>query len=49
MLYHVTIDGRTFRVEIDGGRVLLDGEDACATAIEPVPGTPIRHLLMDGR
>ncbi|MEX0907927.1 MAG: biotin/lipoyl-containing protein [Gemmatimonadota bacterium] len=49
MLYHVTIDGRVFRVEVAGDRVLVDDDDAGSAALAALPGTPVRHLLLDGR
>jgi biotin carboxyl carrier protein len=49
MLYHVTLAGRVFQVELDGGRVLVDGQDAGATELVSLPGTPVQHLLLDGR
>jgi biotin carboxyl carrier protein len=49
MQYHVTINGRTLRVELDGERVRVDGEDFGAAQLATLPGTPVRHLLADGR
>jgi len=49
MLYHVTIGSRTLAVEIDGDRVTVDGECVGGAEIVTLPGTPVRHLLLDGR
>jgi pyruvate carboxylase subunit B len=49
MLYHVTIAGRVLAVELDGGRVTVDGADVGAADVVTLPGTPVRHLLLDGR
>lgn len=44
MKYFVTIDGREIVVDVDGDRVLVEGQEALAH-LSPVPGTPLRHLL----
>ncbi|HEX2166368.1 MAG TPA: biotin/lipoyl-containing protein [Longimicrobiales bacterium] len=49
MLYHVTIGSRVVTVELTGDRVLVDGEDAGVADLVPLPGTPVRHLQLDGR
>jgi pyruvate carboxylase subunit B len=49
MLYHVTIGGRTLAVELDGGRVSVDGHVIEAAELATVPGTNVRSLLLDGR
>jgi pyruvate carboxylase subunit B len=45
--YHVTVLGRAWTVDVEGGRVVVDGEafDAHAAAI---PDTPLLHLLLGG-
>lgn len=45
MRYHVTINARTYVVDVDGGSVAVDGQrfEAHAAAI---PGTPLMHLLL---
>ena len=48
MRYYVTIGERTFEVELVNGTVTVDGQPVKAE-IAPVPGTPVRHLLLDGR
>lgn len=48
MLYHVTIGARTLTVELDGDRVLVDGTDAGVADLMPLPGTDMKHLLLDG-
>jgi len=49
MLYHVTLSGRTFRVELEEGRIRIDGEPVGATELLAAPGTTVYHLLVDGR
>ena len=49
MLYHVTLGGRTFRVELDAGRVILEGRELDSVELATLPGTRMRHLLIDGR
>jgi len=49
MLYHVTIGSRTLTVELDGDRVLVDGTDAGVADLVPLPGTHVKHLLLDNR
>jgi biotin carboxyl carrier protein len=48
MLYHVTIGTRTLRVELDGGRVTVDGTPVDDVELFALPGTSVRHLLMSG-
>ncbi len=48
MKYFVTIVGRTLEVEVDGDQVTLDGRMVTAS-LTTVPGTPLRHLQVDGR
>lgn len=45
MRYHVTVNSRTYVIDVDGGSVAVDGErfEAHAAAI---PGTPLIHLLL---
>ena len=47
MKYFVTLAGREIPVEVDGGRVTVDGREVEAH-LTAVPGTPLRHLLLDG-
>ena len=49
MLYHVTIGERVFRVELDAGRVLVDDVALAAVELVALPGTPVKHLLLEGR
>ena len=49
MLYHVTIGSRTVTVERDGDRVRVDGVDAGSVELVALAGTPVKHLLVDGR
>jgi acetyl/propionyl-CoA carboxylase alpha subunit len=49
MLYHVTIGEREFRVTINGGRATVDGEPVGNTDLAALPGTALRHLILDGR
>jgi biotin carboxyl carrier protein len=46
--YIVTLAGRTLEVEVDGDQVTVDGHTVTAT-LSALPGTPLRHLQVDGR
>jgi propionyl-CoA carboxylase alpha chain len=48
MLYHITIGARTLRVELDAGRVSVDGEPLDLVELAALPGTDARHLLVNG-
>ncbi|MBI4539954.1 MAG: biotin/lipoyl-binding protein [Gemmatimonadetes bacterium] len=48
MRYFVTIRGRVLEVELSADGVQVDGQPAIVGLVE-VDGTPIRHLLVDGR
>jgi biotin carboxyl carrier protein len=48
MKYVVLVDGQAIEVEVDGEHVTVAGEDHRAT-LGAIPGTPLRHLLLDGR
>ncbi|MEO8200771.1 MAG: biotin/lipoyl-containing protein [Gemmatimonadota bacterium] len=48
MKYFVTIGGREHQVTVDGTRVFVDGEEYQAH-LTPIPGTPLRHLLLGDR
>lgn len=48
MKYFVTVDGREVEIEVDGGRLRVEGREFEAH-LSSVPGTPLRHLLSDGR
>ena len=48
MKYFVSIGRREVTVEVDGERVTVDGRAVAAT-LESIPGTPVRHLVLDGR
>ena len=48
MRYFVAIGGRTVEVEVDGDRVTVNGRTVAA-GLSPVPGTPLRQLLIEGR
>lgn len=45
MQYFVTVAGREIPVEVDGERVRIAGREMLAH-LSPVPGTPVRHLLL---
>jgi len=47
MKYLVTIAGREIAVEVDGRMVRVAGREFEAH-LSPVPGTPLRHLLLAG-
>jgi pyruvate carboxylase subunit B len=48
MKYFVKLDGSTHEVTVDGDNVLVDGRPARAH-LEMVHGTPVCHLVLDGR
>lgn len=48
MKYFVTIEGRERVVEVNGDQVALDGATVSAR-LDPVPGTSLRQLVLDGR
>ncbi len=48
MRYYVTIGERTVEVDLSGPRPRVDGREVTAD-LATVPGTPLRHLLLDGR
>jgi pyruvate carboxylase subunit B len=45
MKYTVTIAGQDLEVEVDGTTVRVDGQELEAH-LSPVPGVPLRHLLL---
>ncbi len=47
MKYFVTVAGRDHEVTLDGDQVSVDGVLVAAT-VSTVPGTPMRHLVLDG-
>ena len=47
MRYFVTVDGRTFEVDLSGDVPVIDG-DAVTAELSRVQGTPTRHLLAGG-
>ncbi|HEU4699841.1 MAG TPA: biotin/lipoyl-containing protein [Gemmatimonadales bacterium] len=48
MRYHVTVGGREIEVEVDGERVVVNGTEH-QVQLTPVPDTPLRVLMLDGR
>ena len=48
MKYFVTIGGKEIVVELDGERLTVDGAEVRAAHLTTLPGTPIRHLVLDG-
>lgn len=48
MRYIVTIGETTHEVDLSGERPRVDGREVTADLVT-VPGTPLRHLLLDGR
>lgn len=48
MRYFVTLAGRTHEVDLDNGAIHVDGEVVVAELAD-IPGTPLRHLLIDGK
>lgn len=47
MRYYVTVDDKTFVVEIDGDQITLDGETLAAELMH-IGGTPVRRLGVNG-
>ena len=47
MTYYVRVNGREIEVRIEGDQVTVGGRTATAT-LEAVPGSPLRHLVIDG-
>jgi pyruvate carboxylase subunit B len=45
--YYVRIGAHTVEVDVDGGRVRLDGAEL-EVQLASVPGTPLHHLLLAG-
>lgn len=48
MKYRVSIGGQELEVEVSGSQVTVDGQLHQAS-LEPVPGTPLSVLALDGR
>jgi biotin carboxyl carrier protein len=48
MKYFVMVGGQEVVVEIDGDRITVDGTPVGAGHLNALPGTPIRHLMLDG-
>lgn len=48
MRYQVTVAGRTVDVDVEGERVTVGGREVRAE-LRRIPGTPLTHLLVDGR
>ena len=48
MKYIVTVAGRELEVEVDGDRVTVEGRAQTAT-LRPIPGTPMRQLVLEGQ
>lgn len=49
MKYFVTVGGREVVVELAGERLVVDGVAIDSAHLTALPGTPIRHLSLDGR
>ncbi len=47
MKYFVTVGGRERIIEVDGERVIIDGQGVSAS-LRPRPGTPLWQLTIDG-
>jgi pyruvate carboxylase subunit B len=47
MRYFVTVAGRTLEVVLENGAIRIDGQAVDAELVD-VPGTPLRHLRIDG-
>ena len=48
MKYFVTVAGKEMVVELDGERVTVDGATIASAHLNTLPGTPIKHLVLDG-
>lgn len=48
MKYRVSIGGHELNVDVSGSHVTVDGQPH-QTSLEPVPGTPLSVLTLDGR
>ncbi len=48
MKFFVTVGDREVVVELEGERLTVDGTVYAAAHLTPLPGTPIRHLVLDG-
>jgi pyruvate carboxylase subunit B len=48
MKYFVVIDGQEQEIEVEGNQVRI-GDQTVEAVLSPVPGTPLRHLLVAGR
>jgi biotin carboxyl carrier protein len=48
MRYFVTVEGREFEVDLTGDVPVVDDRKVDAE-LSVIPGTPVRHLLIDGR
>ncbi len=48
MRYVVDLGDRQVVVEVEGDRITVDGR-ACRATLSPIPGTPLRQLMLDGR
>ena len=48
MRYYVTVNGKTLEVDLAGDTPTVDGTPVAAE-LARVPGTPTRHLVVDGR
>lgn len=48
MRYYVSVAGRTVEVDLSGERPKVDGREVDVDIVA-IPGTPVRHLLVDGR
>jgi pyruvate carboxylase subunit B len=46
--YFVSVAGKEVVVELDGERILVDGAPIASAHLSTLPGTPIRHLVLDG-
>ena len=48
MKYFVAVGGKEIVVELDGERLTVDGRAVDSAHLTALPGTPIRHLVLDG-
>jgi biotin carboxyl carrier protein len=46
--YFVSVGGKEIVVELEGERLTVDGRTIASAHLMALPGTPIRHLVLDG-
>ena len=49
MKYIVSVAGRDIEIEVDGERVTVNRGSVRTAILRPIPGTPMRQLMLDGQ